>query len=140
MKQPLIAVGIAATALGLAVGTHSVAAHHSAAMFDASRIVILHATLKELRWVNPHVNLLVLGSAKEGDPPTEWLLETTSPGRLVRIGWMRTSIKPGDRVQVEIHPLHDDQEHGGSVQKITSIETGKSFGTNLKELDKPDEE
>ena len=98
-------------------------------MFDASRIVILHATLKELRWVNPHVNLLVLGSAKEGDPPTEWLLETTSPGRVVRIGWFRTSLKPGDRVQVEIHPLHDDQEHGGSVQKITSIETGKTFGT-----------
>jgi hypothetical protein len=56
------------------------------------------------------------------------------------MGWMRTSIQPGDRVRVEIHPLSDPQEHGGSIQKITSMETGKSFGTNLRELDKPDSE
>jgi hypothetical protein len=140
MKMLVHLVGIAATAVGVLAGDHPAAAHHSAAMFDASKIVVINATLKELRWTNPHVNLLVLGAAQEGDPPTEWLLETTSPGRLLRLGWMRTSIQPGDRVRVEIHPLNDAQEHGGSIQKITSMETGKSFGTNLRELDKPDSE
>jgi hypothetical protein len=140
MKTLINLVGIAATAVGLVASSHSAAAHHSASMFDASKIVVINATLKELRWTNPHVNLLVLGAAQEGDPPTEWLLETTSPGRLLRMGWMRTSIQPGDRVRVEIHPLSDPQEHGGSIQKITSMETGKSFGTNLRELDKPDSE
>jgi hypothetical protein len=140
MKTLINLVGIAATAVGLAAADHPAAAHHSASMFDASKIVVINATLKELRWTNPHVNLLVLGAAQEGDPPTEWLLETTSPGRLLRMGWMRTSIQPGDRVRVEIHPLNDPQEHGGSIQRITSMETGKSFGTNLRELDKPDSE
>jgi hypothetical protein len=140
MKIPVNFAAIAATAVGLVAGVHPAMAHHSASMFDASKIVVINATLKELRWTNPHVNLLVLGAAQEGDPPTEWLLETTSPGRLLRLGWMRTSIQPGDRVRIEIHPLTDPEEHGGSIQKITSIETGKSFGTNLRELDKPDSE
>ena len=140
MKLLLNCVGIAATVLGLGAGLHSATAHHSASMFDATKIVVVNATLKELRWTNPHVNLLVLGAAQDGDAPTEWLLETTSPGRLLRMGWMRTSIQPGDRIRIEIHPLTDPDEHGGSIQKITSMETGKSFGTNLRELDKPDSE
>jgi hypothetical protein len=30
--------------------------------------------------------------------------------------------------------------HGGSIQKVTSIDTGKTFGTSIRELDSPDEE
>jgi hypothetical protein len=52
----------------------------------------------------------------------------------------RTSLKPGDRVQAEIHPLRDGQQHGGSLQTITSVETGKSFATNLREQDSLDHE
>jgi hypothetical protein len=140
MKKHFDIAAILAAVLVLLAGPQPAAAHHSAAMFDASKILVVNATIKEVRWTNPHVNLLVFGSVNEGDAPTDWLLETTSPGRLIRLGWMRTSMRPGDRVQVEIHPLSGGELHGGSIQKITSIETGKSFGTNLRELDKPDEE
>jgi hypothetical protein len=57
----------------------------------------------------------------------------TSPSVLNRLGWSRTSFKPGDRVQASIHPPRDAEEHGGSLQKITSLETGKTFTTNLRE-------
>jgi hypothetical protein len=52
---------------------------------------------------------------------------------LNRLGWTRTSFKPGDRAQANIHPLRDAEEHGGSLQKITSLETGKTFSANLRE-------
>ena len=140
MKHILRAAGTISAVLGLLAGIGTVAAHHSASMYDDTQIMTIDGTVKEVRWVNPHVSLSIFGILKEGDEPTDWLLETTSPGRLLRLGWARTSVKAGDRVLIEIHPLRDGVQHGGSVQKITSIETGKSFGTNLHELDSPDRE
>ena len=49
-------------------------------------------------------------------------------------------MKAGDRVLIEIHPLREGTQQGGSIQKITSVETGKSYGTNIRELDSPDHE
>jgi hypothetical protein len=125
---------------GLFAGVHPVAAHHSAAMYDATRTIAISGTIKEVRWVNPHASVLVYGTADDKGEPTEWLLETTSPGRLTRLGWTRTKFNAGDRVIVEIHPLRDSELHGGSIQKITSVDTGKSVGTNIKELDSADHE
>jgi hypothetical protein len=139
MKGLVNTAAIAAMALVVSAAAPA-AAHHSAAMFDATKIVVVDATVKEVRWTNPHVNLLVFGKVKEGEEPGDWLLETTSPGRLIRRGWMRTSFNPGDRIRVEIHPLSGGDQHGGSIQKITSVETGKSFATELKTEDAPDAE
>jgi hypothetical protein len=102
-------------AIGLMASIHAVAAHHSGTMFDPARTET------------------VTGTVKDGDEPSEWLLEMTSPSVLNCLGWTRTSFKPGDRVQANIHPLRDAEEHGGSLQKITSLETGKTFSANLRE-------
>jgi hypothetical protein len=140
MKKNFKAFAAIAALPGLLAGIHSVAAHHSAAMYDDKVIVAITGTIKEVRWVNPHASVLVYGTLDGAGEPTEWLLETTSPGRLTRLGWTRTSFNAGDRVVVEIHPLRDTQQHGGSIQKITSVATGKSVGTNLRELDSPERE
>jgi hypothetical protein len=117
--------------LGIMSGFETVSAHHSATMFNFTRSETVTGAVKEVRWVNPHVSLTVFGTTKEGDQPSEWLLETTSPGVLGRLGWTRTSFKPGDQVEANIHPLRDAEEHGGLLQNIKSLETGKSFTTNL---------
>ena len=140
MKHILKVAGTISVVLGLAAGIGPVSAHHSASMYDETKITTINGTVRELRWVNPHVSLLIFGTVKEGDEPTDWLLETTSPGRLLRLGWTRTSVKAGDRVVIEIHPLREGMQQGGSIQKITSVETGKSYGTNIRELDSPDHE
>jgi hypothetical protein len=121
-----------AAVIGLMASIDAVAAHHSGTMFDPSRTETVTGTVKELRWVNPHVSLLVFGTIKEDEEPSEWLLEMTSPSVLGRLGWTRTSFKPGDRVEANIHPLRDAEEHGGSLQNIKSLETGKTFTTNLR--------
>jgi hypothetical protein len=140
MKPFVKAAGTIFTVLGLASGVGSVSAHHSASMYDETLLTTINGTVKEVRWVNPHVSLLILGTAREGGEPAKWLLETTSPGRLLRLGWARNSVKVGDRVVIEIHPLREGALHGGSIQKVTSVETGKTFGTNIRELDSPDRE
>jgi Family of unknown function (DUF6152) len=138
MRQLLKAVGTVVGGLGLLAAIHSAAAHHSATMFDGSRSVTVNGAVKELRWVNPHVSLLIHGTTKEDEEPSEWLLEMTSPSVLSRLGWTRTTFKPGDRVRADFSPLLDDQEHGGSLRRITSLETGKSYSTNLLEQEKSD--
>jgi Family of unknown function (DUF6152) len=138
MRQVLKAVGTVTTVLSLLAGIHSVAAHHSFSMFDFSKRVTVNGAVKELRWVNPHVSLLVYGATKEGEEPTEWLLEMTSPSVLSRLGWTKASFKPGDRVRAEFSPLRDNQQHGGSLMKITSIETSKTYSTNLLEQEDSD--
>jgi hypothetical protein len=132
MTSMLRSIGAISVVIGLTAGLQVVSAHHSGTMFDPVRIETVTGTVKEVRWVNPHLSLLVFGTIKEDEEPSEWLLEMTSPSVLGRLGWTRTSFKPGDRVEANIHPLRDAEEHGGSLQNIKSLETGKTFTTNLR--------
>ena len=111
-------------------------AHHSTAMFDKSKIMVLDGTVVELRWTNPHVHLVLNGTVKAGEPPAVWLIETTSPANLQRTGgWGRTALKPGDRVRAEFAPLRDDDARGGRLGKVTLVDTGQVFTTDYRDLE-----
>ena len=133
MQYPLRATGAISVVLGLLAGIPTVAAHHSTSMFDYSRSLTVEGIVKELRWVNPHVSLEIFGITEPNGEPTDWLLETTSPSVLVRLGWSRTALKPGDHVRAQINPSRDPEQHGGTLSTVTSLETGKTFGTNNRE-------
>lgn len=121
-----------AAVLSLAVPA---SAHHSFAMFDPSKARTLKGTVKEFRWVNPHVSLFVLAEATAGGPPELWAVELTSPGNLTRLGWTRKSLKVGDKVLVEINPLRDGQK-GGGFRKATLVETGQVLQARLIDIEK----
>jgi hypothetical protein len=115
-----------------------VAAHHSTTMFDYSKTMTITGTVVELRWVNPHVTLTVNGSLNKGDAATDWLMEMTSPGNLVRAGgWRRDAVKAGDRVEVVFSPLRDAEKKGGALKKLTVLATGEVFTANIREQEKP---
>jgi hypothetical protein len=126
-------------ALGcVAAGLSSVAAHHSTTMFDHTKTLTINGTVVELRWVNPHVSLSVNGTVREGEEPTVWLMEMTSPGNLVRAGgWRRDAVKSGERVEVVFSPLRDSEKKGGALKKLTVLATGEVFTANLREQEKP---
>jgi hypothetical protein len=93
-------------------------AHHSFAMYDTTKVVVLKGTVKEFDWTNPHALLWLVGSATDGEPDL-WTIELpTSPGNLTRMGWTKHSLHAGDVVSVEINPLRDGK-HGGSFKKVT---------------------
>jgi hypothetical protein len=138
MKQLVKSAVSLAAVCGLAAGISSVAAHHSATMFDHAKSLTINGTVVELRWVNPHVSLSINGTIKEGDEPAVWLLEMTSPGNLVRAGgWRRDAVKPGERVEVVFSPLRDSDKKGGALKKVTVLATGEVFTANLREQEKP---
>jgi len=105
MRQLMKSIGALAAVALLGAGITQVAAHHSASMFDFSKTMTVKGSVVELRWVNPHVTLTLNGSSSAGEAPAEWLMETTSPGNLVRVGgWRRDAIKPGEQVEVLFYP------------------------------------
>lgn len=103
--------------MGVAVASLTAApamAHHSFAMFDNQKSVTLEGTVKGFQWTNPHswVQFVVKDPATGKD--VEWSIEGGSPSGLARQGWKRTSLKPGDRAEIIIHPLKDGS-NGGSL-------------------------
>jgi hypothetical protein len=138
MNRYLAMAGALAVALGLAFTSTFVAAHHSTTMFDHAKTQTIKGTVVELRWVNPHVSLLVKGAVDGGNTEEEWLMEMTSPGNLVRAGgWSRNAVKAGDEVIVEFSPLRDTSLRGGALKKVTVVATGKVYTANIRAQEMP---
>ena len=112
-KKLMVITAIAAVALGAS----SASAHHSFAMFDNTKNVTIEGTVKEFQWTNPHSWIQVMVKDASGKM-VEWSVEGGSPNGLVRDGWTRTSMKPGDKASIVIHPLKDGSS-GGSLVAAT---------------------
>jgi len=123
-----------AIALAVLVSGVAASAHHSFAMFDSSKITTLRGTVKEFRWVNPHVALFVQIDGSNA-PDKLWAVELTSPSNLKRRGWSRTTLKTGDRVAVDVNPLRDGKRGGGFV-KATLLDSGRVLGGSLIEAER----
>jgi Family of unknown function (DUF6152) len=119
-----------------AVAMTPVAAHHSFAMFDFNNTITFKATVKEFRWTNPHVVLLVEGSPKPGTAANLWSMELTSPGNLTRMGWTRHSFKPGDQIELQFNPLRDGK-HGGAFKEARFLATGQVLSSSVRDIEKP---
>lgn len=104
-------------------------AHHSFAMYDQTRTVTLKGAVKTVLWSNPHVIIWLEGAPITGGEPSLWTIELTSPGNLARIGWTRTSLKPGDAVELQMMPLRDGQQ-GGAFKTAKLVATGQVLDAN----------
>jgi len=99
--------------------------HHSGAMFDRSKQIEITGAIKEFNWTNPHSSFKV--DVETAGKLETWAIEMNSPNNLVREGWKRTTIKPGDKVKVTINPLRDGKP-GGWYVAIT-LPDGKTLST-----------
>ena len=118
----LLATVVAAASV---LGTTPLVAHHSAAMFDDTKVVELTGTVKELQWANPHIWLQVIVDDK--GKKTEWSLEGGSPNSLSRQGWRATTFKPGDVVTVRLNPMKDGTPAGSFIGAKFAAD-GKTIG------------
>src|SRR5580698_1568615 len=80
---------------GLLIAAIDASAHHSFGMFDQTKSLTLHGTVKDFRWSNPHVFIQLLADGV-GDSREEWSIEMTSPEHLARSGWRPATLKAGD--------------------------------------------
>jgi len=103
MKRNRVAtLGVAVLGILLLALATPIVAHHSTTMFVADKTITLEGTMTEVAWGNPH-SLFFL-DAKPIDTPNaavkNWSVEAPSPRRLISMGWVKDTIKPGDRVRV----------------------------------------
>lgn len=102
----MISRGILAAAVALALPAAAQAHHSFAAFFDPTRTVTVKGTVTAFRFTNPHGTIVVDVTGADGKS-REWRAETNAPVVLVRRGWTRTILKPGDVVTIEGWPARD---------------------------------
>jgi hypothetical protein len=122
-------VGGAALALVGAGVAGPASAHHSYAMFDQAQTTTLSGAVVKWTWSNPHAFLEITADGKHYD------LESASPSILVRAGLSRTSLKPGDKVTVKMHPRRD-KAAGGYLLSV-AIGDGKVLNLDAARQQQP---
>ena len=93
-------------------------AHHSDAMFDSKKEVVLNGTVKEFQYTNPHSWIQIVVPGDAGASPVEWSIETAAPIVLLRAGIKPSSLQPGDKISLRMHPLKSGAP-GGSLVDVT---------------------
>jgi hypothetical protein len=102
----LMVVSAASAALG----------HHSTAAYDTKTITLKDAVVKRFVWANPHSVIWVDVKDARGRI-SSWGVESGSPSALTRVGWTRTSLKPGDTIAVELFPA----KNGATVARLARV-------------------
>ena len=75
-------------------------AHHSfSAEYDRAKPIALKGTVTKVEWMNPHARFYV-DVKDDAGKVTNWEFELGSPNGLMRQGWTRNSLKPGDVITV----------------------------------------
>lgn len=102
-------------ALLIAVAALPAQAHHEVGGYDMSHPVMLDGVVREFVWANPHVVLYLQTST--GTVKSDWTLEGGSVQALAHRGWTRTSLRPGDSVEVLVAPVLDGK-HAGRILRV----------------------
>jgi hypothetical protein len=129
MKSSAIA-GLAACALLAAMPA---AAHHSfAAEYDSAKPITVTGEVIRLEWTNPHARVVVSGKDENG-VSKDWDFELGPPTTLMRRGWNRNSLKPGNVITVEGFRSKDEPSTANArTVKLTDgrqVFAGSSFDT-----------
>ena len=86
--------------LGLLLAPNASRAHHSVwAEFDNGRPLELRGQFVKMDWINPH-SWVHLEVTLEDGTKAAWAAETPPPNQLIRQGWRRSDIQPGDEIVV----------------------------------------
>jgi len=104
-------VGFLGVAVAVSMLSAPALAHHSFAMFDYNKDLIIVGEVKELQWTNPHIHLLVNVPDGKGGMVV-WDIEGATPGNIRRQGWSKDVVKPGDKISVAIHPMKNGTSGG----------------------------
>jgi Family of unknown function (DUF6152) len=116
MKLRLI-VAVAVLVAAPQLGEAPALAHHSNVAFAVETVLSATGTVKEWQWSNPHTWLIMdVDDGKGGK--AEWAMEGRAPGVLLRAGWSRSVLKPGDKVTVHYSPSKDGSKVG-MIARVT---------------------
>lgn len=96
VKYPALCVGL----LTLAAAAF---AHHGSANYDSTKSITVTGVVTGFDFINPHVEIF-WETKDDAGAVQKWQGELTSPNRLARVGWTKSSIKPGDTLTISGYP------------------------------------
>jgi hypothetical protein len=112
--------------VGFAAFALPATAHHSfPAQYDIDKPISLTGKVTRVEWTNPHI--FIYADVTDDDGATVgWAFEMGGPNALLRQGWKRDSLKPGDRVTFE-GSLARDGSNLVNARTVTMTETGRKM-------------
>ena len=115
------------TALGVvgALASSDAAAHHSRALYDTTKEVVIEGTVAELEWRNPHVSLTVETKSADGTAVRREI-EVMSVSEARALGLRPDAIAVGSHVVVNAHP-----GRAGPTARAVGLVVRTSDGTVL---------
>ena len=121
-KTAVVLVGV----VGLLLAGRPIVAHHAfSAEFDAAKPIKLTGAVTKVDWTNPHA-WIYIDAKDEAGKVANWGFELASPNGLMRSGWRRTTLKPGDEVTVEGSRAKNGSNNA-SVQSVIVTSTGQKL-------------
>jgi hypothetical protein len=114
LKRSALAIALAAAGFSPAVFAH----HSFAAEFDRNKPILLEGVVTKIEWQNPHIRFYMDVPDASG-AVVNWELELGSPNNLLRAGWTRNSLQPGEKVTVAGF-LAKDGSRLANASKITA--------------------
>ena len=122
------ALSLLAVAAGLLISGLPVLAHHSfAAEYDATKKIELKGVVTKFEWMNPHAHFYV-DVKDESGKVTNWNFELGAIPVLLKQGWRKDSLKPGDQVTVEGFLPKDGTKAMGNARRVTLPGGRRVFG------------
>ena len=111
-------------ALGVLLVSISTLAHHGESNYDTSEVVDVKGTVADFQFINPHV-LVYIETKDPSGTVEKWTCEATSPNFLLRRGWTKTTLKPGDEITASGHRA----KNGAPLLRLMKIvANGKEYG------------
>jgi hypothetical protein len=116
---------------------HAVAHHSFAAEFDAEKPVTLKGTVVKWEMMNPH-GWITIDVPGPGTDKVRWMVETSNPNGLMRLGWTKNSLKAGDQITVEAYRAKDGSNTANAAR--VTLADGRSVfaGSSLNPQAAPD--
>ena len=96
-------------------------AHHSYIRIDRNVIVAFEATVVDFDWRNPHVYFRIATDGEDGER-VEWEIESGSTPILAHSGWSADSLKPGDVIQLRMHPEQGSGRRYALLESLTTAD------------------
>ena len=118
--------GVVLSLLAAAAVALPAAAHHSfPAQYDIDKPITLTGKVTKVEWTNPHIFIYADVPGTDG-AVVSWAFEMGGPNALIRQGWKRDSLKPGDLVTFE-GSLARDGSNLVNARTVTMTETGRKM-------------